>query len=93
MSQKLKSRVKNYIAKTKKVLEKLRLNKPFRPIDDNLIDEFMDHVRRYVKDAEFYLEKGDFETALASVCYCEGLLDALRLFGIAEFEWPSNKEL
>ena len=48
----------------------------------------MDHVRRYVEDAEFYLEKDDLETALASISYCEGLLDALKLLGIAEFDWP-----
>lgn len=88
MTQKLKPRVENYIAKTRKVLEEIRLKKPFHPLSDDLINEFMDHIRRYVEDAEFYLEKGDLETALASISYCEGLLDALKLLGIAEFKWP-----
>ena len=88
MTQKLKQRVESYIAKTRRVLEEIKLKKPFQPMSDNLINEFMDHVRRYVEDAEFYLEKEDLETALASISYCEGLLDALKLLGIAEFDWP-----
>ena len=90
MSQKLRSRVEGYIAKTRRVLERLRLKRPLRPISDNLIDELIDHARRYVEDAEFYLKKGDLETALASISYCEGILDALKLLDMAEFEWPSN---
>ena len=74
MTQKLKSRVESYIAKTRKVLEEIKLKKPFQPMSDNLIDELMDHVRRYVEDAKFYLESGDLETALTSISYCEGLL-------------------
>ena len=88
MTQKLKQRVESYIAKTRRVLEEIRLKKPYQPLSNNLINEFMDHVRRYVEDAEFYLKKEDLETALASISYCEGLLDALKLLGIAEFDWP-----
>ena len=91
MTQKLKSRVESYIAKTRRVLEEIKIKKPFQPMSDNLINELMDHVRRYVEDAKFYFESGDLETALASISYCEGLLDALKLLGIAEFEWPSGK--
>lgn len=88
MTQKLRQRVESYIAKTRKVLEEIRLKKPPHPLSENLIGEFIDHVRRYIEDAEYYLKKGDFETALASISYCEGLLDALRLLGMAEFNWP-----
>ena len=91
MTQKLKSRVESYIAKTRSVLKKIKLKKPFQSMNDDLINEFMDHVRRYVEDAKFYFESGDLETALASISYCEGLLDALKLLGIAEFEWPSGR--
>jgi len=88
MTQKLKQRVKSYITKTRRVLEEIRLKKSYQPLSSNLINEFMEHVRRYVEDAEFYLEKDDLETALASISYCEGLLDALKLLGMAEFDWP-----
>jgi len=91
LTQKLKSKVESYITKTRRVLKEMKLKKPLQPMSDNLINEFMDHVRRYVEDAKFYFESGDLETALASISYCEGLLDALKLLGIAEFEWPSGK--
>ena len=91
MTQKLRSRVESYIAKTRRVLEEIKIKKPFQPMSDDSINKFMDHVKRYVEDAKFYFESGDLETALASISYCEGLLDALKLLGIVEFEWPSGK--
>lgn len=42
----------------------------------------------YAKDARYYLERGDPSTALASVSYAEGLLDALKFLKIIDFEWP-----
>jgi len=93
LTQKLKSRVESYITKTRSVLKEMKLKKPFQPMSDDLINELMDHVRRYVEDAKFYFESGDLETALASISYCEGLLDALKLLGIAKFEWPSGKNV
>lgn len=41
----------------------------------------------YVEDTKNFLAAGDAETALASVSYSEGLLDALRLLGLASFSW------
>lgn len=41
----------------------------------------------YVEDTKNFLAAGDAETALASVSYSEGLLDALRLLGLASFRW------
>jgi len=41
---------------------------------------------RYLEDAEHYAEERR-ATALASVSYAEGILDALRLLGLVEFEW------
>lgn len=40
-----------------------------------------------LEDAKYYREKKKLETRLASVAYCEGLLDALRLLGFVEFSW------
>jgi len=90
MNGKIQLRAKTYIQKTRKVLEELRIRKPLPVLDEDLVNEVLDHVERYVKDAEFYFEKKDFETALASISYCEGLLDALKLLKIAEFEWATT---
>ncbi len=46
-----------------------------------------DWAKRYLQDAKYYQEKGNLETSLTSVAYCEGLLDALRLLGAVEFSW------
>ena len=48
----------------------------------------LDKVNRYVKDARYYLEKGNSSIALASVSYAEGLLDALKFLNILDFQWP-----
>jgi len=39
-----------------------------------------------LEDAKYYEDKSKLETSLASVAYCEGLLDALRLLGL----WVSH---
>ncbi len=46
-----------------------------------------DWAKRYLEDAKYYQKKAKLETSLASVAYCEGLLDALRLLGAVEFSW------
>ncbi|KPV63960.1 MAG: hypothetical protein AOA66_0541 [Candidatus Bathyarchaeota archaeon BA2] len=40
-----------------------------------------------LEDAKYYQKGGKLEIGLASVAYCEGLLDALRLLGVVKFSW------
>lgn len=60
--------------------ENLHLNKKQAAI-------VFDWAKRYLEDAKYYQKKGNMETSLTSVAYCEGLLDALRLLGVVEFSW------
>ena len=53
--------------------------------------EVLDQARRYFADTVHYLENEQFETALASISYCEGLIDSLRLLKMVEFEWPAKR--
>ena len=46
----------------------------------------MDAIQRYQQDARHYLEEGRGATALASVAYAEGLLDALFFLELAQDE-------
>ncbi|MGE5188068.1 MAG: DUF357 domain-containing protein [Betaproteobacteria bacterium] len=46
----------------------------------------------YLEDAKYYKAQGKLETSLTSIAYCEGLLDALRLVGAVEFEWPTKQQ-
>jgi len=55
--------------------------------------ELLDAIKRYSSDAEYYLQKGDCETALTAISYAEGLLDSLNYLGIAKIEWkPARAE-
>jgi FAD synthetase len=56
------------------------------------VDAVLCWATDYLHDAKYYKSNGKFETSLTSVAYCEGLLDALRLIGAVEFEWPTKKE-
>jgi diphthine synthase len=74
--------VERYLQACKMVVERLRGESlggdAFRVLE---------YTSMYLSDAEYYANEGRWATALAAVSYCEGLLDALRLLGLAEFEW------
>mgnify|MGYP000571892818 CR=1 FL=1 len=80
-----KERVKIYIENVNLVLKDIKNRK----ISDKA-KEIVELVNRYLQDSKHYLEKGDVITSLACVSYAEGLLDALRIMGYLEFEWPKR---
>jgi FAD synthetase len=55
-------------------------------------DIVLDHAKRYLEDAKYYSSQKRFETALASIAYCEGLLDALKLLEMVKFQWQTRDE-
>ncbi len=74
--------VERYMESCRRVMERLRN----RTLSEEA-KKILDYASRYLSDAEYYAGEGRWPTALAAVSYCEGLLDALRLLGLAEFEW------
>ena len=78
--------VVKYIQKTEAVFKKMKMAEK-SVLDPSKVDEIVDEAKRYLEDAKYYLKKGKPETSLASVAYSEGLLDALRMLGLVEFEW------
>ena len=76
-----------YVQKTERVFEELRTVKGLEHPHAGSVKEVIEEARRYLQDAKYYLEKRRFETSLASIAYCEGLLDALRMLGFVEFSW------
>lgn len=44
-------------------------------------------ARSYLSDSKYYLEKGDYFTALACIAYAEGLIDSLNHMGIIKIGW------
>ena len=82
MKESLCSRARKYIDGLKYALRE--------SVREELIAKFpqlLDAVKRYTNDSEYFLKKGDCESALAAASYAEGLLDALRYMGVTEIEW------
>ncbi len=76
-----------YIRKTENALKDLELMQVSVCPDETRVKGVIEEAKRYLEDAKYYLDRKRFETSLTSVAYCEGLLDALRLLGFAEFSW------
>ncbi|MBN1682439.1 diphthine synthase [Candidatus Bathyarchaeota archaeon] len=77
--------IQKYVIGCRRVLQNLILYPP-KQSSKKEIEDLIDHVNRYLDDAEYYMADNK-PTALTSVAYAEGILDALKLLGLAEFEW------
>ena len=51
----------------------------------------VEEARRYLHDGRYYFKKKSYLTALVAASYAEGLLDCLKLLGLADVSW-SNEE-
>jgi len=81
-----------YISSAEKVLSELkRIETPISLTEGSVADVLRWAVD-YLEDAKYYKAQGKLETSLTSIAYCEGLLDALRLIGAVNFEWPTNQK-
>ena len=77
-------RARKYIASFEKALQSSTLAKNDTLARSNGITRVSDTIQRYLRDARFYLQSSKPTTALASIAYAEGLLDALIFLGLAE---------
>lgn len=75
-----------YVKSCQNVLRELKLNALNQDNFMERVKNLIEYAARYLDDAMFYASERK-ATSLAAVCYCEGILDALRLLGLAEFEW------
>ncbi len=85
----LETRINIYIINVENVIEQLKNSINV----DHTIREIVDIVEAYLKDSKYYLSIGDYITALATISYAEGLLDALRMLGYVKFEWKKPSDL
>ena len=88
----LKSLASKYIDSTEYVLKNMETVEDPISIDVGSIGKVVEYVKAYLKDAKYYMDEEKLEVSLASVAYCEGLLDALRLLGVVKFEWPVKRK-
>jgi FAD synthetase len=84
--------VSKYIGSTEHVLKNMETVEDSTNINAKNIGKIVQYVKAYLEDAKYYRDKKKFEVSLASVAYCEGLLDALKLLGAVKFEWPTKKK-
>jgi hypothetical protein len=88
----LETLVAKYIVSAEKVLKEMQRTKGTVNVTEKNVACILGYVNNYLDDAKYYMSQKKFETSLASVVYCEGLLDALRLLGAVKFEWPPSTE-
>jgi diphthine synthase len=79
--------IEKYSKSCNKVVDNLVYAELPKEITQEEVKKLIGHAARYLKDAEYYCERTRKATALASVSYAEGILDALRLLGLVEFNW------
>lgn len=84
---KVKVLVERYIESAEEVFQQIGKGKS---LQERRAEKVLDYAKRYLKDSKYYRDQRRFETALASIAYCEGLLDALKLLEMVEFQWSSK---
>jgi len=87
----LENLVSKYIMSAEHVFREMKITETSINLDVETIRKTVEFARAYLEDAKYYSDKEKFEVSLASIAYCEGLLDALKLLGAVKFEWPMRK--
>ena len=87
----LEKLVSKYIASTEHILSRMEIAGSSVNLNVDDVRKVVEFAKAYLEDAKYYRERKKFEVSLASVAYCEGLLDALKLLGAVEFEWSVRK--
>jgi FAD synthetase len=82
-----------YICFAESVLSRVQVAEDPVTVDSSHFLNVVDFAKAYLEDAKYYREKKKFEVSLSCVAYCEGLLDALRLLGVVNFEWPKRQRI
>ncbi len=87
----LKELASKYIQNSERVFTEIKITQDPIQVGGEKAQSVVETAKHYLEDAKYYQKRNRLETSLASVAYCEGLLDALRLLGIAEFSWRGKK--
>ncbi len=86
-----KERIEDYLAKTKKAMEKVEISAPEHSHLHPIARDFLQMVVSYYDDAVHFYKKGDIDNAFACVNYAHGWLDAGARFGL--FDTGGDHEL
>jgi FAD synthetase len=88
----LEKLVSKYMASTEHVLSRMEIAGSSVNLNVDDVTKVVESAKAYLEDAKYYRKRKKFEVSLASVAYCEGLLDALKLLGAVKFKWPIRKK-
>ena len=88
----LEELVSKYIGSAERVFCEMEIAETRTNIDVISVNKVLEFAKAYLEDAKYYRDKKKFEVSLASVAYCEGLLDTLKLLGAVKFEWPVKRK-
>jgi FAD synthetase len=88
----LKELATKYISMAEKVCSELSRTQMPIYLTEETVTAVLSYANDYLEDAKYYKAQNKLETSLTSVAYCEGVLDALRLIGAVNFEWPTKQE-
>jgi len=83
--------VSKYIKTAESVFTEITISNSVSSVDKEKIEDVIEQAKRYLEDAKHYQQRKRLETSLASVSYCEGLLDALRMLELVRFSWPAKR--
>lgn len=89
----LEKLVSKYVSATDHVLENMETAEEPIYVDVENIRETLRLAKAYLNDAKYYRDRKRFGVSLASIAYCEGLLDALRLLGAVKFQWLTKGKI
>jgi FAD synthetase len=87
---KLKEKFQRYSLGLKQALQSLKIKENLNGKLSLKISEVVSLAECYWKDASHFHGRGETVTALISLAYGEGLLDALRILGYVEFKWSGE---
>jgi FAD synthetase len=89
----LEEHVSKYIISADHVFSTMNKAETCMKLDNDRVIKVIESAKAYLDDAKYYRNKQELEVSLTSVAYCEGLLDALRMLGALNFEWPTKTSL
>lgn len=90
MNEDAGERARRYVANVEKAISSATWTSMPTTVTADDARSILDSVKRYVSDTIYYLDEGKPITALASISYAEGLLDAIKFLRIAEFSWKTE---
>ena len=84
----VEEKYERYRRMTRSALEKVEILPPKGSEFYRIGELLVDMARRYLRDGEYFAQKGDYATALASVSYAHAWLDVGVVMGILKGEDP-----